>query len=204
MDNIKPIIAKNISNLRQAKGMTQNDLAKELNYSDKAVSKWERAESIPDIVVLKQISDLFGVSLDYLVEEKHDPKKLRREKLYRTSVLRTHGFITGMSILLVWLIATILFVVISLCSHAINYSTIALCSYAVPISMIVWLILNSIWFNLRRNYLIISLLMWSLLLCIFISIVPAGIQYALILTLGIPGQFIIMMWSALKTRKSKE
>ena len=48
MNNIKSIIAQNITDLRRAKGLTQLELAEQLNYSDKAVSKWERAESMPD------------------------------------------------------------------------------------------------------------------------------------------------------------
>ena len=47
--------------------MTQIELAEILNYSDKAVSKWERGESVPDISVLKQIADIFGVTVDYLL-----------------------------------------------------------------------------------------------------------------------------------------
>ena len=69
MYNLKPIIAKNISRLRIKSGMTQSELAARLNYSDKAVSKWERAESIPDVCVLTEIADLFGVPLDSLVRE---------------------------------------------------------------------------------------------------------------------------------------
>ena len=57
MTELKPIIAKNIMSLRQAAQMTQGDLAQKLNYSDKAVSKWERAESVPDIMVLKEIAE---------------------------------------------------------------------------------------------------------------------------------------------------
>ena len=72
MTDIKQIIAKNISALRQDKELTQIELAEKLNYSDKAVSKWERGESLPDIGVLTQIADLFEVPLDYLVRREHN------------------------------------------------------------------------------------------------------------------------------------
>ena len=71
MEDLKPIIAKNITVLRQNAKMTQFDLAEKLNYSDKAISKWERAESIPDVSVLKSIADLFGVTVDYLLQDGH-------------------------------------------------------------------------------------------------------------------------------------
>ena len=67
MENIKQIVAKNIADLRRASGLTQMEFAEKLNYSDKAVSKWERGDSLPDVAVLKQIADLFQVTLDYLV-----------------------------------------------------------------------------------------------------------------------------------------
>ena len=51
-DNLKTIIAKNIVLLRTGERLTQAELAERLNYSDKAVSKWERGESLPDIAVI--------------------------------------------------------------------------------------------------------------------------------------------------------
>ena len=74
MQDWKFIIAKNITALRQNRKMTQAELAEKLNYSDKAVSKWERGESVPDVLVLKSIADMFGVSLDYLLEADHEEK----------------------------------------------------------------------------------------------------------------------------------
>ena len=64
MNDFKRIIANNITELRRSVPLTQAELAEKLNYSDKAVSKWERGESIPDVIVLKQIADLFGVTVD--------------------------------------------------------------------------------------------------------------------------------------------
>ena len=71
-ENLRAIIAANIAELRKSRSMTQQDLAARLNYTDKAISKWERGESVPDIIVLKQIADMFGVTVDYLLCETHD------------------------------------------------------------------------------------------------------------------------------------
>ena len=51
MEDLKLIIAKNITELRRSRNITQGTLAEALNYSDKAISKWERGESLPDILV---------------------------------------------------------------------------------------------------------------------------------------------------------
>ena len=70
MENVelKQNVAENIYYLRTANNMTQSELAATLNYSDKAISKWERAEGTPDVFVLHQIGEIFGVSVDYLLQ----------------------------------------------------------------------------------------------------------------------------------------
>ena len=69
MSDMRQIIAQNIVKLRTARGWTQAELAERLSYSDKAISKWERAESLPDVIVLKQLADLFLVRVDDLLCE---------------------------------------------------------------------------------------------------------------------------------------
>ncbi len=203
-DALKSIIAANIADLRKKSGMTQQDLAAKLNYTDKAISKWERGESIPDVIVLKQIADMFHVTVDYLLSDVHEEAEETAADSSEIDVfkkrqsLRTRGFVTGMSVLLVWIAALVLFIVFDTAS--LDYrSNWVVFACAVPASFIVWLIMNSIWFNRRRNYLIISLLMWSVLALIYIPILLfAGRNLWLIFSLGIPGQAIIIMWSRLK------
>ena len=203
-DTMKAVIAANIAELRKKNGMTQQDLAAKLNYTDKAISKWERGESIPDVLVLKQIADMFGVTVDYLLTDVHEaPEPVAEEKSIEISLkkrqsLRTRGFVTGMSVLLVWIAALVLFIVFDTAS--LDYrSNWVVFACAVPASFVVWLVMNSIWFNRRRNYLIISLLMWSTLALIYIPVLLfAGKNLWLIFSLGLPGQAIIIMWSRLK------
>ena len=66
---IRQNIATNISAMRNAAGMTQAQFAEKLNYTDKAISKWERGESVPDIAVLWKIADMFGVTVDWLISD---------------------------------------------------------------------------------------------------------------------------------------
>lgn len=203
MQDLKPIIAKNITALRQEQKMTQIDLADQLNYSDKAVSKWERGESVPDVMVLKAIADLFGVTLDYLLEEEHRPQPVAAEApapRQSVSPMRSHTVVTLLSELIVWFLATVGFVVVDMIwpRHQAEWLCFA---YAVPVSMIVWLVFNSIWFNPRRNYLIISLLVWSLLLATVLTVLVFGKSAWQLLFLGIPGQIAILIWSRYNVSK---
>jgi transcriptional regulator with XRE-family HTH domain len=214
MEDLKSIVARNIIALRRKHDMTQLELAEKLNYTDKAVSKWERGESLPDIVILKTIADLFGVTLDYLVTLEHDDREpehiwmeteeeiSEREKKKRRKLL-THAYIACVSVLLVWLIATLVFVIIRLA----NPDAVALWLtflYAVPASCVVVLIFNSIWFKASRNFFIISCLMWSTLASIHISFMVFGIpEVWLLYILGAPGQAIILVWSRLFKREKQ-
>lgn len=74
---------KLVSNLRKAKGMTQAQLAEKLFITDKAVSKWERNLSFPDISLLKSLAEIFDVSVSYLlgIEEKDENDKNYEQQL---------------------------------------------------------------------------------------------------------------------------
>lgn len=198
MNDLKPIIAKNIQDLRVSAGMTQIELAEKLSYTDKAVSKWERGESVPDISVLLRIAELFTVTVDYLV---HEHTEARPVKEFGHDRIRNRGLITGISVALVWLIATLAFVSTDIASVDFSYRWIAFL-WAVPVSAIVWLVFNAIWFNKAINFLIISLLVWSLLAAVYITLLLAGADNRWILfVLGIPAQIIILMWSGIKMRR---
>jgi uncharacterized membrane protein len=67
--------------------------------------------------------------------------------------------------------------------------------YALPIVLIVKLVFNSIWFNPRHNYLIISALVWSILAAIHITFLYFKQNVALIYLLGVAGQIVIFLWS---------
>lgn len=201
MGDIKSAVAHNIIELRQAKNWTQMDLANELNYSDKAVSKWERAESIPSVAVLAEIAKLFDVSLDYLITEEHDlpaPETEQSKKVKK----HNRSFITAMCVLLVWLVAMIIFVVIQLAAKDVAIHWLAYV-YALPVSAVVWLIMNTIWFNQRLNYLIISIIMWTALAAIHLTFLAFGYNVWLIYTLGLPGQVLIILWSRLRYKTSE-
>lgn len=59
--------------LRKGRGMTQAELAEQMGVTDKAVSKWERDISCPDVNVLPRLAELFGVSVDELLQARAVP-----------------------------------------------------------------------------------------------------------------------------------
>lgn len=196
MEEIKEIIAKNITELRKEAQLTQFELAEKLNYSDKAVSKWERGESIPDVKVLCEIANLFGVTLDYLVQKEHIKQSAQITNVEKSN----KGFITAMSTVLAFMVMLVAFVTVSYVVPQFEAWIILL--YAVPVTIIVWLVFNSVWFNPKWNFIIVSLLMWGIILSLYISLLiflKESVWQLFII--GIPGQIIILLWSRLRLKK---
>ena len=196
MEDLKIIIAKNLRELRAASELTQSELAERINYSDKAISKWERAESLPDIQVLKQLADIYQVSVDYMLNESHSPA-VQSDDAVRI-IKKNRFIITLLAVSVVWLIATIAFVLLELITDA-ELQTWLSYVVAVPVSCIVLLVFNSIWGRHKLNFIIISVLVWSLLLIICLVFNIKNIW--LIFVIGIPAQIIIALWSRLKFTK---
>ena len=190
MDDLKYTTASNIINLRQKAGMTQSELAALINYSDKSVSKWERGESMPDIEVLKQIADLFGVSVDYLLSETHDKSEPDIPRLMR----RNRLIISGLSCMLVLLVATVIVAALMIATETTRYWLAYV--YAVPVCAVVLIVFNSVWGKRALNFFLISVLVWGLLAGIYLGI--GDYDKWPIFLIGIPAQVIIVMWSGIK------
>ena len=137
MDDLKQTIAKNIINLRKEKKLTQAEFAEKLNYSDKAVSKWERAESVPDVTVLKQIADLFGTTVDYLLNKHTENEKpIVVEKKKRSRINKIP--LTLLACSPIWLIATLIFTFVLMFSNKLVWFVFYIC---VPLTILIILIL---------------------------------------------------------------
>ena len=198
MNDLKQIIANNITTLRKVKNLTQLEFAHELNYSDKAISKWERAESIPDVIVLKQIADLFGVTVDYLLKEHSADEKLIVIKNKTSSNGLNKIPLSLLSASPIWIIATIIFTLISIFTGKYVWYVFYI---SVPLTILMFIIFNTLWGNRRNNYIIVSFFVWSILACIYLCLIKFNLWQLFIL--GIPAQLAIILWSSLKFKIKK-
>ena len=190
MKDLREIIAKNISELRVEAGFTQAKLAEMLNYSDKAISKWERAEALPDITVLKIIADNFGVSVDYLLEEEHSEASDRARELLKVR-RKTRIFISSISVLLVFLVATAVFSL--LIAFSLFSPAWLVFIYAIPIALIPLLVFNCIWGRRKLNFIIVSLMMWTLILSVYLTLLTVStLNFWLIFVIGAPLEAILI------------
>ena len=139
--NLNEIFAKNIIYLRTKNNLTQLELAEKLNYSDKAVSRWERGEAIPDAKVLVAMSEIFGVTIDNML------KKEIKEKHIRPKInIRNFNNITGISFLGVWTAALLTFIILWIYGNPLWLVFV----YALPVSLIVLLVEMGIVLSISR------------------------------------------------------
>ena len=194
-DDIKTTVANNLIALRKSKGLTQADVANALNYSDKSVSKWEHADSLPDISILSALADMYGVTLDYLTHEDaeerlsymNEKEKPERERQLTIEVL---------TVTIVFLCATILFVY-GYCFASVPTQDFWIAYlWAIPISALFLWNYNRKWHkNKLQSTILLSILLWSLLLCIYLQF--GNYKLWLIFILGVPMEIIIILSSNL-------
>ena len=209
-EKLKKQLGANIAAYRKSMGLTQAGLAEKLNYSDKAVSKWERAESVPDVLTLTQLAELFDVTVnDLLVDPNELPEQTGKvEQVMSAAVEKAmkrkanKRIILGLSSLLVWFVALLLFVIFS--SLDVSKSWIAF-FYALPADAIVRLSMRSAWKDFRRNQWLVSGIMWGTILSIFMTLLlffDFNLWKAFLL--GIPGQLAIFLAFRLKKYPKEE
>lgn len=209
-EKLKKQIGANIASYRKRLGLTQAGLAEKLNYSDKAVSKWERAESVPDVLTLASLAEVLGVTVNDLLT---DPNELPEQtgavqqamgRVVEKTLKRkaNKGIILSLSSILVWFVALFVYVVIS--SLDIPNSWLAF-FYAVPANAIVLLSLRSAWHDFRWNRALISAIMWGTIASVYMTLlVLGGWNVWRLFLLGIPGQAAIFLWFRLFRPVKKE
>ena len=189
---LKNIVAKNLVDLRKNAGFTQIEIAEKLNYSDKAVSKWERGESLPDVETIKKLADLYGVSVDALLREQKDITK----RIYKYALTPSQRMlIILISVGLVWAVATTVFSVlcwVNVDELMASYSFIL----ALPVTFIVIIVFNSLWGKVWINLLAASALLWTTALCVYLLI---SLSYRwLCFIVPIPLQVVLIFFYGLK------
>lgn len=187
-DELAVTIGKNIMQLRRMANMTQLDLAEKLNYSDKSISKWEQGNGIPDVRILVRLAELFNVSVDDLIQD-HPEKQIVPRK---TRTLR-RIIIILCSVGLCWLVATAAFVLIGIFSPGLKYLWLAFL-YAVPASAVVVLVFSCVWRFRVVRVISVSVLIWTILACIYLTGYAFGLNLWLIFLIGIPLQVLALFF----------
>ena len=186
---IRTVLAEKLTAYRKRAGLTQAELAEKLNYSDKSISKWERGDGMPDLLVLCRLADLYNVPLDAFLREGPLVRSQEERKSH-------HIIVTLISIGLAFFVAAIGFFVCYLAKVQVGWLAFV---YAVPVSMIVLVVFSHMWSNLLWQALSVSGLLWSLCGAVFISfVVIANMKnVAMLFMVAAVFQVLIILWYVL-------
>lgn len=196
MEDLKIIFAQNLIMLRKQMKLTQIELAEKINYSDKAISKWERGESIPDVSVLLNLAKLFGVNIDFLVTEHNNTEIAKEQTNYAAGIKKkNHLLISAITFLAMLIAETIVFISLQ-GSGAVEsvWRNIMYC-YAMPLPVfaIVGVVFSGLWAKKIINFIAVSALIWTILADAFFIILLCGRSFPLVFVLGFPAEIVAMM-----------
>ena len=200
---IRSVLAEKLAAYRKRAGLTQAELAEKLNYSDKSISKWERGDGMPDLLVLCRLADLYDIPLDAFLREGSLVRSQREQK-------SRHIIITLISIGLAFFVGAIGFFVCYLANVNVRWLAFI---YAVPVSMILLVVFSHKWGGLLYQAVSVSALVWTLCGAVYISFLAiAGTRHvAMLFMVAAVFQVLIILWYVLmwvrkrnKARKETE
>lgn len=191
MKGLRKIIPNNIITLRKQMGLTQMGLAKKINYSDKAVSRWEKGEVLPDIETLESLANVFNVPLSYLLKA-HNENDIKEDVVPKNEV--------AFQLLLVLALWTVCTIIIALGELYFNVFYWQCLVWTVPASLLMLSILNRRRKNSISFFIINTLLCWSFLAAVYFQFL--NLNFWLVFIIGIPVQAAILVWYL--TQKNKK
>jgi len=151
---------KNLAKYRKAAGLTQLQLAEKLNYTDKSISKWERGDGLPDVIMMSAIAEIFNVTIDDLLNEKPAKRPATNHNKIMTTIIAAGG---------TWLVGLMLFVFFTVVIPGI-FKEWLFFIYSITAMAIVLIVFSSVWWGKLFRFLSVSLLIWSIPLCLVLSI----------------------------------
>lgn len=197
--SLEQIIADNLVYYRKASGLTQLEVAEKFNYSDKSISKWERAEGMPDILVLKALADFYDIHVDdFFKEEKAKIKMTRKSKRW---------FIFGLSETLVWLVFGIFFTVFSIFLRDV-FAWWLLFVYAAAASAILAVVWAGIYHKRLYQLIATSCIVWFTIASVYLTALMMTLPNPnqnlwLLFLIGVPLEILAILWYFLRKNLKK-
>ena len=197
MEDLKLIFASNLIRLRTGAGMKQSELGEKLNYSDKSISKWERAEALPDAVVLKKMAEIFGVTVDYLLTG-HDQWTPGEQPAVRKELTFSTTMVIWVAIAGIWTLALLCFVILWL----LGKTEWLIFIWAIPISLITLLVFNSVWNPGRNKRFIVAGMVYCVILLCYFSLLD--LQPWQLFLVAVPAEIVVFLSFRIKKHWRKQ
>ena len=197
MDNLKEIVKDNLIRLRKENKITQLELAQQVGYSDKAVSRWETGETTPDVETLGMLAEFYNVPIATFFE-KYTPRT--QEEIKNDAKQKRNKFaISLLCIVSVWFVAIILFDVFHKMKSDQAWLTFI---WAIPTSFLLAIIFNAIWGKRIWTFVFSSVFCWTFILSIYLQLM-SYISFMIFIS-AVPIQAVIIIAYFIQNRKGKE
>ena len=184
MENVKEIVSQNLVRFRKEKNLTQAELAKLINYSDKAISRWETGEVVPDLETIYTLAEVFGVPVSSITE-----RPTEEEVSKKTDTPLGQKILSQIFLLFeIWLIITVIFVYVKITKET---SIWQLFVWGVPASAIV------LWFfNRKENanallFIFATVFVWSFITCVYLHLLDSNPWYMYFIGLPLQGLIVV-------------
>ncbi len=178
-------VGENLNKYRKFNNFTQLQIAEKLNYSDKAVSKWENGECLPDVYVIKQLADIYGVTVNDLITPRSKPK---------ASFSKINSFFVPLlSCCIVWLVALFAFFILDSTLKGFTKPWLVFIM-AIPASAIITLVFSCIYKNRYVQLISITVIIWTVILSFHLALVDIFSEITTLYFVGIPLQVAALIW----------
>ena len=191
METTREVLAANLAELRKSENLTQAEFAARLNYSDKAVSKWERGDSLPDVVMLKTIADMYHLRVDDLLTENGVQGAVGTER--RDEQVKQKVLVVALWVSIAWIVAALVFFYSQYTEGKMLWMAFV---WAVPASflIIVWFVLR--WGERRLLCAAASGLVWAILISFYFQYLKYN--FWMIFFVGVPVQIALIIGSKIR------
>lgn len=191
--NIREVVARNLQMIRKENKLTQVELSKKINYSDKAISRWEKGEVLPDIEVLQSISKVYGVHISFFFEEQPVNFGVNKNLPGKNDVL-----MHMLSVCVIWTVLSILFVYVNTIYNYVLWQAFV---WGVPITVFFTLRFYKKWQKDELKMILRTILVWSFLACVYLQFISYNMW--LLFIIGIPVQAgIIVSYLSNKNKRN--
>lgn len=159
--DIRYHFSTNVSKLRKDRGWSQLELGHKLSYSDKAVSKWETGETLPDIVTLVRIAELFHISVNDLISNEEVVKESNKSKM-RLHITTVSSGLAALLVVVAYFVLILLqnLEVMKLQNNILSIFYPGTIAAASTVSVV----FCALWFKRRWLFISITVLIYSLAL----------------------------------------
>lgn len=195
MEELEQIVSENLIALRKSKHLTQQELATELGYSDKLISKWELGKSIPSVDKLILLANFYNVSLDQIVKKDGCKKSIKQK--YKDANMTNKVVIMAMAGTFILFVAVAVFINSIFSGGPATWIAFI---YMIPAIGLVDGILDFRFYGKNvALWILLSIAVWGILFAVaihFFYYMDQNIFY--ILLVGIPLQIALVLFGQFK------